>query len=99
MIRKGFDLFLGNRDVFVESDYQVKCDNLLKGILRELKMPDNTNTRKYINHWLQAATLEEKVTSTGVEYYAIESKMFFVTIPKEDKSVTIIKVNKAKREA
>lgn len=94
MIRKGFDLFLGNRDVFVESDYQVKCDNLLKGILRELKMPDNVNTRKELSFRLQPATLEEKLLSTGVKFYSVKGDSFSMGVPANDENFIIINVYK-----
>ena len=71
---KGFTFPLGRKDVFVETEYKNKTENLASKILRKLQLPDNPSTRKEVLRYLQKAECEIKGTTR--KYYEIHGENF-----------------------
>ena len=73
---KGFTFMLKDKDVFVETSYVNKTENLASKILTKMLLPDNPDTRKELLYWLQKAECEIKTLSNGKQMYDIHGDNF-----------------------
>lgn len=73
---KGFTFMLKGKDVFVETSYVNKTENLASKILTKMLLPDNPDTRKELLYWLQKAECEIKTLSNGRQMYDIHGDNF-----------------------
>lgn len=73
---KGFTFMLKGKDVFVETSYVNKTENLASKILTKMLLPDNPDTRKELLYWLQKAECEIKTLSNGKQMYDIHGDNF-----------------------
>ena len=73
---KGFTFMLGRKDVFIETEYKNKTENLASKILQKLEKPDNPSIRKEVLRCLQKAECEIKTLSNGRQYYEIHGENF-----------------------
>lgn len=71
---KGFTFTYGKKDVFVETEYKNKTENLASKILRKMLLPDNPDTRKEVLHYLQKAECDIK--GNVKKYYEIHGDGF-----------------------
>ena len=71
---KGFTFMLGKKDVFIETEYKNKTENLASKILRKLQLPDNPDTRKEVLYYLRKAECEIKGTTR--KFYEIHGENF-----------------------
>lgn len=91
---KGFTFPYGKKDVFVVSDYSVKCAPLAKKILRKMALPENPDTVKEVLYYLKSAECERKTFETG-DWYKIKGNDFGIMSPAED--IIIIVCNREGR--
>lgn len=73
---KGFTFMLKDKDVFVETSYVNKTENLASKILTKMLLPDNPDTRKELLYWLQKAECEIKTLGNGKQMYDIHGDNF-----------------------
>lgn len=73
---KGFTFMLKGKDVFVETSYVNKTENLASKILTKMLLPNNPDTRKELLYWLQKAECEIKTLSNGKQMYDIHGDNF-----------------------
>lgn len=72
----GFYFRLGNKDVFLKTEYKTKSPAFLTKIIRAFSFPDNSSIRKELAYYLTAARCAIKTTSRGGQYFNIFSDTF-----------------------
>lgn len=94
---KGFAIFAGGIDIFVESGKVRKTQNLAKEIIRKLNgtgifnIPDNASGIDAVLHYLRKASCEIKTLADGRQIFTISGDGFNIVGIVGDKTTLIIR--------
>jgi len=86
----GFTFPYGRRDVFVETAYKNKTENLARKILAKMDLPENPATISDLLYYLTKATCEIRTLNNGRQYYEIAGDNFGGKGSFTDDGMTII---------
>ena len=72
----GFTFPMGQKDIFVKTDYKNKTEQLARKILRKMLLPENPDTVKEILYYLQKAKCDIVTFGNGRQMYEIYGENF-----------------------
>ena len=86
---KGFELIVGHKEYFIETDRTKKTDKLASEVLRKLLLPDSPDRRKEILYWMTKAECDLHTLPDGRSFYDIHGDKFHCTVPNNSDMVII----------
>ena len=100
---KGFTIFAGGIDIFIESDKTRRTTNLAKEIIRKLNgtgrfdIPDNASGIDAVLHYLRKATCKIEPLVDGRQMYVISGDGFSTCGIVGDKTTMIIRTKEEEK--